>query len=170
MLIQPFSFSPKSNEQKKIVDCYNAINNMGDNYYKEISISSADIVGTSAGQFGHANGYPLVSAPGAGQMLELTECVVSYIYATAAYTGGGTTTLNWAGGTAITGTLAAANFCGAAANKCNMIPPLATGAIAMPIVPTGINLVVSSAFTQPGTAAGTVRVKIGYRIHNNIGF
>ena len=42
--------------------------------------------------------------------------------------------------------------------------PLSTAGIAT-LVNTGLNLVSSAAFTQPGTAAGVVRMKVAYRVH-----
>jgi hypothetical protein len=133
-------------------------------HYAEVSISSANITGTSAGQLGHANGYVLVAAPGSGKAIELISAVVILDYATAAYTDGGNVSVNYAGSVAASGVVSAANSLGAAADKL---------AVLLPVVPTnnqliantGLNLVAASAFTQPGTAAGVVRVKVAYRVH-----
>lgn len=130
----------------------------------EITISAADIVATGAGKFGHANGYPLVAAPAAGSALSLISATLVYDYATAAYTGGGNITVNYAAGSAITGLVSAANSVGAAADKVVQFVPLST--VGNPLaVATGINLVAAAAFTQPGTAAGVIRVQVAYRVH-----
>ena len=68
------------------------------------------------------------------------------------------------GGAALTGLVSAANSLGAAADKIVQFVPLATAGIAL-TENTGLNLVAASAFTQPGTAAGTVKVFVRYRIH-----
>lgn len=132
--------------------------------YAEVAISAADIVATGAGKLGHANGVPLVAAPGTGKALELISAVAIYDYDTAAYGGGGNVTVNWAGGAAITGLVSAANSFGASADKIVQFLPLATAGNAVSLN-TAINLVAASAFTQPGTAAGVIRIKIAYRVH-----
>lgn len=126
------------------------------------TIAVADIIGTGAGQFGHAQGYPLVPAPGAGKALVLTEVVASYKFNTAGYTGGGNTTVNWgAGGAALTGLVSAANFAGAAADKPVLFVPLSTVGIAL-VANASLNLVAAAAFTQPGTAAGVINYAANY--------
>lgn len=128
------------------------------------TIAVADITGTSAGQFGHANGYILVPAPGAGKALLLDNAVASYVFATAAYTAGGNTTVNiGGGGAALTGLVSAANFAGAASSKPVAFPPLSTAGVAL-TANTPINLVTASAFTQPGTAAGVINYSVTYNI------
>ena len=89
---------------------------------------------------------------------------MSYTYATAAYTGGGNVTVNINGGAALTGVVSAANSLGAASSNIIQFVPLATAGIAL-TANKGLNLVAASAFTQPGTAAGTVKVFFAYRIH-----
>lgn len=131
---------------------------------EEVTISAADIVATGAGKLGHAQGYPLVAAPGAGKVLELLSAVLIFDYATAAYTGGGNVSVNiGGGGAALTGVVSAANSIGASADKIVNFKPLSTAGVAL-TKNTGLNLVAASAFTQPGTAAGVVRVKVAYRI------
>jgi hypothetical protein len=137
--------------------------------YASGSISAAAIVGTAAGQFGHANGVPLVAAPGASLALIPSKLAIYYTFATAAYTGGGNITLNWgAGGAAVTGLVSAANSVGAASSKAVMFFPLSTAGVAM-VSNASLNLVSSAAFTQPGTAAGVINWEIWYRIAN-VGF
>lgn len=130
-----------------------------------VAISAADIVATTAGKLGHANGQILVAAPGAGKVIELVSAVLSFTYSTAQYGGGGNITVNISGGgSALTGLVSAANSLGAAADKIVQFMPLSTAGIAL-TDNTGLNLVAASAFTQPGTAAGTVKVFVAYRVH-----
>lgn len=132
--------------------------------FATVSISAADIVATGTGKLGHAAGVPLVADPGAGKVAELVSAIVAYTYSTAAYTGGGNVTVNINGGAALTGVVSAANSLGAAANTIIQFVPLATAGIAL-TANKGLNLVAAAAFTQPGTAAGTVKVLVAYRIH-----
>lgn len=129
------------------------------------SISAADIIGTAAGQFGHANGYPLLAAQGAHNVIELVSAEVHFQRATAAYTAGGNITINWsAGGAALTGLVSAANSLGNAAAKSWVFYPLTTAAI-LNVENGGLNLVSSAAFTNPGTAAGLIAWVLYYRVH-----
>jgi hypothetical protein len=134
--------------------------------YAEVAISAANITGTSAGQLGHASGVVLVADPGATKVIELISAVLVYDYATAAYTGGGNITVNSNGGSALTGLVSAANSLGASVDKIVGFMPLATAGNAL-TANKGLNLVAAAAFTQPGTAAGVVRVKVAYRVHTH---
>jgi hypothetical protein len=129
------------------------------------SITAADIIATDADKFGHANGYPLVAAPGAGYVVEFISGVVVYDFDTAAYTDGGDTTVNLSGGGAAqSDPVAAENFIGAAADKIVVLrPPTAAAGVAM-VDNAGLNLVAATAFTNPGTAAGVIRYAITYRV------
>jgi hypothetical protein len=134
--------------------------------YAEVTISAADIVATGAGKFGHANGYPLVASQGAKKVVELVSALLIYDYATAAYTDGGNVTINISGGgSALTGVVSAANSVGGTADKLAHFVPLAAAANVVS-QDTGLNLVAATAFTQPETAAGVVRVKVAYRVHS----
>lgn len=133
--------------------------------YAETSISSAAITGTAAGQLGHANGVVLVAGQGASTAIEHLSSVVILQFGVAAYTAGGNVSVNYAaGGGAVSGVVSAANSIGAAGDKV---------AVVLAAVPTnnqllsntGLNLVAASAFTNPGTATGVVRVKTAYRVH-----
>lgn len=126
-------------------------------------ITAANIIGTSAGQFGHANGVVLKTAPGANVGLQPIALGLYYDFATAAYTAGGNITLNYgSGGAALTGLVSAANSVGAAVDKGVMFFPLA--AAGNPIVSNAsLNLVTSAAFTNPGTAAGVINWELWYR-------
>jgi len=131
----------------------------------DVTISAADIIGTSAGQFGHSAGYPLVAAQGADKAVEFVSAIVVNDRATAAYTGGGNVTVNLSGGGAAqSGLVSAANSLGAAADTKHVFYPLTTAAVAL-VANAGLNLVAASAFTNPGTAAGVLRIRTTYRVH-----
>lgn len=129
-----------------------------------VSISSANITGTGAGKLGHAAGVVLVADPGVGKVVELVSAVMSYTYATAAYTAGDNLTININGGAALTGVIAAASSLGAGASNITQFVPLSTAGNLL-TANKGLNLVAAAAYTQPGTAAGTVKVFVTYRIH-----
>lgn len=127
------------------------------------TIASAAITGTSAGQLGHANGVILVPAGGAAVVNQLVYCFVESLFATAAYGGGGNLSVNiGAGGAALTGVAATATWCTNSASAYLEFVPLAAAAKAYTLN-NPLNLVSSVAPTQPGTAAGTINWKIGYR-------
>jgi len=128
-----------------------------------IDISSAKITSTAAGDFGHASGVPLVPDPGTGKMVELVSLVFKYTRDTASYTGGGNISVNLNGSTAVTGVVSAADSLGNAASRLYLFVPLSAAAT-LHVENKGLNLVAASAFTQPGTAAGTIRIIINYRI------
>jgi hypothetical protein len=133
------------------------------------TISAANLVGTGVGQFGHANGVVLQAAPGASLALQFIAVGMYYTFATAAYTAGGNITVNWgAGGAALTGLVSAANSVGAAASKAIQFFPLTTAGVAI-VSNVSLNLVSSAAFTQPGTAAGTIAWELWYRVMS-VGF
>lgn len=134
--------------------------------YAEVSITAADIVATGAGKLGHASGVVLVADPGSTKVVELISAILIYDYDTAAFTGGGNLSINSNGGSALTGVVSAANSLGASADKVVQFVPLSTAGNAL-TVNKGLNLVAASAFTQPGTAAGVVRVKVAYRVHTH---
>lgn len=129
-----------------------------------IAISAANIIATTAGAFGHAAGVVLVADPGAGKFVELVSAVVSFTFGVAQYTGGGNVTVNSNGGSAVTGLVSAANSLGAAASDIYQLIPLSTAGNVI-VTNKGLNLVAASAFTNPGTATGTVKVFVTYRIH-----
>lgn len=129
-----------------------------------VTISAANIIATTAGGFGHAAGYELLAAPGADVGAEFVSAVLVYDRATATYGNGGNITVNATGGSALTGLVSAANSVGNAADKVAVLRPLTTAAeVLAPNV--GFSLVSSAAFTNPGTAAGVIRVAVRYRLH-----
>lgn len=131
----------------------------------DFTVSKADIIGTSALQFGHAQGYPILTAQGADVGHEFVGLTLVAARSVAAYTGGGNITVNVeGGGAALTGVLSAANSLGAATNKIGFFRPLAAAAEVV-VANKGFNLVAASAFTDPGTAAGVLRGRLYYRLH-----
>lgn len=133
-------------------------------YSKTVTVNAADIVATGAGKLGHAAGVVLVADPGAGLAVELLSALIYTKYDTAAFGDGGNITINSNGGSALTGVVSAANSLGATADKINQFVPLATAGNAL-AANKGLNLVAAAAFTQPGTAAGYVKVNVTYRVH-----
>ena len=130
------------------------------------TISSANITGTSAGQLGHAEGFELIPAYGADKVVELVSVVLIMDFDTAAYTGGGNTTINvGSGGSAVTGLVSNANFIQTSADKIIQFVPLAATFLTL-TANRGYNLVTASAPTQPGTAAGVIHYKAIYRVHS----
>ncbi len=136
--------------------------------YREVTISSANITGTSVGQLSHGSGFQLVAAPGARKAIELISAVVILDYATAAYGGAGNIQVNYAAsGNQVSLSVTAANSIGGAADKMALLVASTPGGTGQLTANAGLNLTTSIAFTNPGTAAGVVRVKIAYRVHTH---
>lgn len=131
--------------------------------YAEVTLTATEIVGTAAGDIGHASGAVLMAAPGAGKVIEFISAVPIYDYDTAAYTGGGDDLVIKQGSVTLTTPIAKADLLGAAGDKIAQVNALSASDQAL-TANTGLNLV-GTAYTQPGTAAGVLRVKIAYRIH-----
>ena len=131
----------------------------------EASISAANIVKTTAGGLSHTSGFPVVPAPGTGKYLEFVSAVLVYDYTTAAYTGGGDDIyMVNTSGNALTAACTKANSFTATADKCVQFASINSAAV--PIVANaGINILATTALTQPGTAAGTARIRVYYREH-----
>ena len=131
------------------------------------TIAAADIIGTGAGQLGHANGVVLLAPPGAGISVEFVSAVMILDFGVAAYTGGGNTYVAKSGGTTqISSLTSAGNGIGAGADSVSVMVPLAVSGNLMPDN-IGLNLVAAAAFTNPGTATGVVRWVLNYRLHAN---
>ncbi len=128
------------------------------------TLTATEIVGTAAGDIGHASGATLVAAPGSGYVLEFVSAVAIYDFDTAAYTGGANDLVIaiGSGGAAISGVCSTANLLGAASDKIVYFLPLATAAVPM-TANTGISLR-GTAYTDPGTARGVLRVYTTYRV------
>jgi hypothetical protein len=129
------------------------------------TLTAATIVGTTAGTLGHASGVNLVAAPSSAYALQFVRAIAIYDYATAAYTGGGndTSIRLGSGGAAITGVVTSANLLGAAGDKIVRFEPLATAALPVS-VGVAISINSTTAWTQPGTAAGVCRIYTTYRV------
>jgi len=129
-----------------------------------VVIGATQIVGTDAEDLGHANGATLVAAPTSDYTLEFVSAIAIYDFDTAAYTGGASDLVVAIGsaGAAISGVATMANLLGAAGDKIVYFVPLATVAVPMS-VGTAISLR-GTAITNPGTAAGVLRVYTTYRI------
>ena len=131
----------------------------------EVTLTATEIVGTAAGDLGHASGATIVPAPGAGFVLQFLGATLIYDFDTAAYTGGGNDTFaqNGASAVALSTVIAAADLLLAAGDKIVQIAPLSASDQALTAnVP--LTLKSTTAWTQPGTAAGVLRVKYYYRI------
>lgn len=133
---------------------------------EEVTLTATEIVGTSAGDLGHASGAVLVAGVSSAYAMEFVSAVAIYDFATAAYTGGGNdTTINiGSGGSPLTGVVTSANLLGAAGDKIVIFNPLSTAALPLS-VGTGLSMNSVTAWTQPGTAAGVLRVQVSYRLH-----
>lgn len=131
----------------------------------EVTLTATQIVGTSAGDLGHASGAELVAAPGAGYVLQLINAVLIYDYSVAAYTGGGNDTFiqNGASAVALTTSIASADLLGAAGDKIVQLTPLSASDQAL-TANTSLTLKSTTAWTQPGTAAGVLRCHVLYRL------
>lgn len=126
------------------------------------TLTATEIVGTAAGDIGHANGATLVTAPSSDYALEFVSATLIYDRATASY-GGGADDLVIAigsGGAAFTSAITDANLLTAAGDKVLTIKSISTE---LPLtVGTAISLR-GTAYTNPGTAAGVLRVYTTYR-------
>lgn len=127
-----------------------------------VSLTAADMIDTAAGKLSHANGLIVVPAAPTGYVNVFHRAIVSYTFATAAFTGGGNTTINiGAGGAALSGLIATTTLWQNASSIIQQFVPLST--VAFPITKeTSINLKTASAITNPGTAAGTAQVTVWY--------
>lgn len=128
----------------------------------EVELTATEIVGTSAGDLGHAAGAVLVAAE-ADVIHEFISAVLIYDFDTAAYTGGGNDLTIRQGTTAVSDAVSSANLLGAAGDK---IASVACLSAAENVLTANSTLnIASTAWTQPGTAAGVLRVRITYRSH-----
>lgn len=129
-------------------------------FTKLVTLSATEIVGTSAGDIGHASGAVLVAAPGAGYALEFVAATLIMDYSTAAYTGGANDAVIRLGTTAVSSALTDTNCFKATADAIVRVGAIATEKV---LTANSTINIAGTAFTQPGTAAGVVRVYITYR-------
>lgn len=127
--------------------------------------NTGGIVGTSAGDIGHAAGAILVAAPGADYALEFISAILIYDYDTATYTAGGDDNQieNGDGGVALSAVILGADLLEAGGDKIVQINALAATDQAL-VTNKAISLT-GTALTQPGSAAGVLRCHVSYRIH-----
>lgn len=131
---------------------------------KEVTLTPTEIVGTEAGDLGHADGAVLVAAPGAGYTLEFLSALLIYDYDTAAYEGGaGDDLVIRQGATAVSAAIATVDLITAGADKIISLPVLSAADI--PLTANSTLNLKSTAVTQPGTAAGVIRVQLRYIVH-----
>lgn len=132
---------------------------------QEITLTATEIVGTSAGDLGHASGAICIPGVSSAFALEFVSAILIYDFDTAAYTDGGNDLVVCisGGGATLSGATSAANLIGAAGDKIVSVYPLTAAGNPLS-VGTGFNLK-STAWTQPGTAAGVLRCQFQYRIH-----
>jgi hypothetical protein len=133
-----------------------------------VALTSTQITGTSTEQLGHADGVTLVPAV-AGKRIHVLQWCVVYTFNTAAYTGGSNIQLFYpiAGASAADGQITAASSLTAGNSRTNWSQgwtsnKLFTNGFAIGD-PLAINAS-SSAFTNPGTAAGTATVTVLYAL------
>jgi hypothetical protein len=130
--------------------------------YATVTLTAANIVGTDAGDIGHTAGAPLVAAPGAGYILEFISATLSYDFNTAAYTGGNNDLVIRQGTTAVSAAIADADLLKDTEDDIAFVAALSAADIKLTANST-LNLY-GTAYTQPGTAAGTLKVHVAYRV------
>jgi len=128
-----------------------------------VTLTPTTIVGTGAGSLGHTAGVVLVAAAPTGYINQFISATLSYTFGTAAYTGGGNDVVIRQGTTAVSGIITAANFLTAAADKVQQLPCLAAAGV-LTTKESTLNIFATTAYTQPGTAAGTCKVHVLYRV------
>lgn len=132
--------------------------------YAELELTATEIVGTAAGDIAATAGFPLVAAV-ADKVHEFISAVLIYDFDTAAYTGGGDDVVIRQGTTAVSAPIAKADLLADTADDIAYVNALSAADIKLTANST-LNLFAGTAYTQPGTAAGKLRVKIAYRTHD----
>jgi hypothetical protein len=125
------------------------------------TLTAATIVGSSAGTLGHSAGVIVLAAPGTGYVYEFVGGLLAYTFATAAYTGGGNDLNVRIGTVAQTAAITTAQLLLSASSCVLQLNALATNVV--PTSNTTLNLKATTAYTQPGTAAGTLKYWLTYR-------
>lgn len=152
-------FNPVVDQVNTIADILNQSNEI---LYANVTLTATEIVGTAAGDIGHTAGAILVAAPTSDYALEFVSATLIFDYHTAAYTGGNGDMVIRVGTVAQSSVVADANCIKATGDKVYKVNAIATET-SLPVGST-INLF-GTAFTNPGTAAGVLRVQLAYRIH-----
>lgn len=131
-------------------------------YTTTVTLTAAEIVGNSAGDIGHASGAVLVASPGIDYALEFVSAVLIYDFAGGAYTGGAEDLVIRVFTVPVSSVIATANCLKAAGDKVYRVGAIATEKSLG--VGSTINLF-GTAYTQPGGAAGVLRIHLTYRKH-----
>ena len=132
------------------------------------TLTATEIIGTDAGDLGHADGAILVAAPAGGTVLQFVSAMLIYDYASAAYTDGGNDLVINIGSTgaqlAVVKTIASSFLLGASADK--MYTPYVeySGGVGLPVLAGEALSLKSTAWTQPSTAAGVLRCYVTYNV------
>lgn len=126
-----------------------------------VTLTPTMIVGTDAGDLAHSAGVVAVAAE-AGKIHEFISAVFSYDFGTAAYTGGGDDLVIRQGTTPVSAPIAKADLLCDTEDDIAYVNALAAADIKLTANST-INIFAGTAYTQPGTAAGTCKVHILYR-------
>lgn len=126
-----------------------------------VTLTPTTIVGTDAGDIGHTAGVVLVAAE-AGKIHEFISAVLSYDFGVAAYTGGGDDVVIRQGTTAVSAAIAKADLLADTEDDIAYVGALSAADIKLTANST-LNIYAGTAFTQPGTAAGTCKVHVLYR-------
>ena len=132
-----------------------------------VVIDSTKIVGTAAGDIAHADGAILVGQPGTGFTLEFVSAFIIYDHATADFGGGNNDAVVQTGVTgtqvSVSSAITDASLLTASADKI-----LRLGSIATELAHAdngAISLKSTLVYTNPGTAAGLLRIHLKYRMH-----
>ena len=126
-----------------------------------VTLTPTTIVGTDAGDIASTAGTPLVAAQ-PGKIHEFISAVLSYDFGTAAYTGGGDDVVIRQGTTAVSAPIAKADLLADTQDDIAYVGALSAADIKLTANST-LNIFAGTAFTQPGTAAGTLKVHVLYR-------
>lgn len=126
-----------------------------------VTLTPTTIVGTAAGDIASTGGAVAVAAE-AGKIHLFDSAVFSYNFDTAAYTGGGDDLVIRQGTTAMTAPIAKADLLLDTEDDIAFVSALSAADIKLTANST-LNIFAGTAYTQPGTAAGTCKVTIFYR-------
>lgn len=126
-----------------------------------VTLTPTTIVGTTAGDIGATAGTVAVAAE-AGKIHLFDSAVFSYDFDTAAYTGGGDDLVIRQGTTAVSAPIAKADLLCDTEDDIAYATALSAADIKLTANST-LNIFAGTAYTQPGTAAGTCKVTVFYR-------
>lgn len=129
---------------------------------KEVVINPDKIVGEAVGQLHHTAGVVLVAAPGAKFVLQFITALVIYDYDTAVYGGFSGNLKIRSGTTEVAPSITTIPLESVNEDKIIMVNASENEEIS---ANETLNLYRSQACTQPGTAAGIIRVHLIYLLH-----